>query len=249
MGNESGDMKLLGNFSKLIELVSINPDYNPANATIKVPALNAQKAAAQAVVSNIGAQEAPYKVAVNERQEGFERLSPVVTRSGNMLKASGASQRIMDDAKTSSRKISGKRKSNKSTADPSTPGAETKSNHSTSQQSYENIVGNFDDYIAILATVPTYAPNEASLTIAGLTALANELKAKNEAVNTTFAPVSAARGLRDQLLYLNADSVVNTALLVKAYVRAALGPNSQLFKQIKGLRFERQGKKTKAATA
>ena len=30
MGNESGDMKLPGNFSKVPELVSINPDYNPA---------------------------------------------------------------------------------------------------------------------------------------------------------------------------------------------------------------------------
>jgi len=28
MPSESGDMKLLGNFSKLFELVSINPDYN-----------------------------------------------------------------------------------------------------------------------------------------------------------------------------------------------------------------------------
>jgi len=249
MGNESGDMKLLGNFSKLIELVSINPDYNPANATIKVPALNAQKAAAHLVVSNIGAQEAPYKVAVNERQEGFERLSPVVTRSGNMLKASGASQRIRDDAMTSQRKIVGRRKTARSKDDPNTPGAEASASHSASQLSYENIVGNFDVYIAILATVPTYEPNEVSLTVAGLTALSNDLKAKNEAVNTTFAPVSFARGLRDQLLYGNADSVVNNALLVKAYVRAAFGPDSQLFKQIKGLEFKRGRKRANAATA
>jgi hypothetical protein len=36
---------------------------------------------------------------------------------------------------------------------------------------------------------------------------------------------------------------VNIALLVKAYVRAAFGPDSQLFKSIKGLQFERQGKR------
>ncbi|MDX6576825.1 MAG: hypothetical protein QOE96_2778, partial [Blastocatellia bacterium] len=111
-----------------------------------------------------------------------------------------------------------------------------------SQLSYENITGNFDDFIAILKTVPAYAPNEAALTTAGLTALASDLKAKNDAVNSTFAPVSAARGRRDQLLYLNEDCVVNTALLIKAYVRAALGPDSQLFKQIKGLEFKRSKK-------
>lgn len=32
MANDAGDMKLLGNFSKLIELISNNPDYNPANS-------------------------------------------------------------------------------------------------------------------------------------------------------------------------------------------------------------------------
>jgi hypothetical protein len=45
--------------------------------------------------------------------------------------------------------------------------------------------------------------------------------------------------LRDQLLYLDDDSIVNTALLVKAYVKAALGTKSQLFKKIKGLKFSR----------
>lgn len=88
MANESGDMKLLGNFSKLIELVSIEPNYNPANAKIEIPALNAQKAAAQTVVQAIGLDEAPYKAAVNARQEAFEGVRPIISRSGNMLQAS-----------------------------------------------------------------------------------------------------------------------------------------------------------------
>jgi hypothetical protein len=43
--------------------------------------------------------------------------------------------------------------------------------------------------------------------------------------------------VRDQLLYLADDSIVNTARLVKAYVQAALGTQSQLYKKIKGLKF------------
>lgn len=239
MANESGDMKLLGNFSKLVELVSVNPDYNPANAKLKLPALNAQKTGAQAAVSDIGTKDAPHKAAVNNRQEGFAGLPSVVSRSGNMLKASGASKNIQDDARTASRKITGRRASAKVKDDPNTPENEANKSHSASQLSYENIVGNVDHYIAILETVTTYAPNEPELTIAGLKALSASLKAKNEAVNSTFAPVSAARGLRDQLLYLNEDCVVNVALLVKAYVRAAFGQDSQLFKSIKGLEFKR----------
>lgn len=242
MASESGDMKLLGNFSKLIELVSLHPEYNPTNADIKTPALNTQKAAGLAAAQTIGAQEAPYKSAVNDRQEAFEDLSATVTRAGNMFKASGAGQKIQEDLKTVSRKITGRRKTAKVKDDANTPTNEATKSHSASQLSYENLTGNFDDFIAILATVPAYAPNEPGLTVAGLTALANGLKAKNEAVNTNFAPVSAARGVRDQLLYLNDDCLVNNALLVKAYVRAALGPDNQLFKEIKGLEFRRSKK-------
>jgi hypothetical protein len=38
--------------------------------------------------------------------------------------------------------------------------------------------------------------------------------------------------------YTAEDSVVNRSLLSKAYVRAAFGSDSQLFKQIKGLVFK-----------
>ena len=71
--------------------------------------------------------------------------------------------------------------------------------------------------------------------------MAENLADMNSNVSTTFVPLGQARGLRDQLLYLNDDSVVNTALLAKAYVKGALGSNSQLH-QIKGLKFTRQNK-------
>lgn len=242
MPSESGDMKLLGNFGKLIELISTEPNYNPANAKLKVNSLNAQKAAALAAVGGVGTQEAAFKAVTNERQGAYEALPGVMTRSGNMLKASGAGKKIIDDAKTVARKVLGRRKTAKVKDDPNTPPNETNKNHSASQLSFENVSGNFDDYIAILATEPSYAPNETDLKLTGLNAISQNLKAKNQAVNTAFAGMSAARGERDQLLYLSEDSVVNTSLLVKAYVQAAFGRDSQLFKSVKGLEFKRRGK-------
>jgi hypothetical protein len=241
MANESGDMKLLGNFSKLIELIATDSNYNPANPKLKVPALNAQKTAAEAAIADIGTKEAPLKLAINDRQTAFEDLRPIVTRSANMLKASGADKKLQDDARTFQRKISGQRKTPKAKDQPNTPANEADKNHSASQQSYDNVAGNFAAYVALLATVSSYAPNEPDLAIAGLQARSANLLARNQAVNTTFAPVSAARGVRDGLLYTNDDSVVNVALLAKAYVRAAFGPQSQLFKQIRGLQFKRPG--------
>ncbi|HXI23042.1 MAG TPA: hypothetical protein VNG71_04135 [Pyrinomonadaceae bacterium] len=92
MANEAGDMKTLGNFSKLIELVSVNADYNPANQALTVASLNAKKTAGYAAVSDVGAKQSPSKAAINDRQVEFEDLRPVVTRAGNVLRASTADE-------------------------------------------------------------------------------------------------------------------------------------------------------------
>lgn len=60
---------------------------------------------------------------------------------------------------------------------------------------------------------------------------------KSNAVSTTTAALDQARGTRDRLLYLDDDSIVNTAKLVKNYVQAAMGSQSQLFKKIRPLKF------------
>ena len=104
--------------------------------------------------------------------------------------------------------------------------------------SYDNQIGHFRSYIEIAKNVSTYTPHEADLKVTALTAFADSLTAKSNAVSTTTATVDQARGLRDQLLYLDDDSIINTARLVKAYVQAALWSQSQLFKKIKGLKFE-----------
>lgn len=85
--------------------------------------------------------------------------------------------------------------------------------------------------------VPEYNPNEADLKVAALTAYADDLDTKSNTVSTTSATLNQARGARDRLLYLDDDSVVNTAKLVKTYVQAALGSDSQLYKKIRGLQF------------
>lgn len=163
-----------------------------------------------------------------------------------MLKASGVSSKVLDDADTFVRKLTGKRKTPKAPAvpdNPNTPENEAGANHSASQMSYDNQLGNFAGYVEVLSNVPAYNPNEPDLKVSALKDLSVALKAKNDAVSSTFVPLSQARGVRDNLLYTGADCVVNTAQLVKAYVKGALGTSSQLHKQIKGLKFDKSGKK------
>lgn len=242
MATESGDMKLLGNFRQLIDFVSVDANYNPANPKLAKPALETLYTSGQSVVTNVNTTSAPYKVAVNNRQAKFEDVPRRFGAAFRMAKASGTDKPILDDLDTFRRKLSGQRKSKVPKDDPNTPGNEAGATHSTSQLSYDNQIGNVESIVALLSNIPSYNPNESELKLTSLQTFATELRAVNNAVSTNFVPLSQARGSRDELLYTSPDSVVNTALLVKAYVSAAFGTASQLHKQIKGLTFHRQGK-------
>jgi hypothetical protein len=243
--SESGDNKLIGNFRKLIDEVSAESAYNPANNKLKTTALESQYTAADNAVNAVAAARAPNKLAVTDREDTFKGLRPLAVRSRNFLKASGASQGVVDDAEEFIRKLGGGRKSPKPKNDPNAPPGGAPGNggsSSASQMSYDNQIGNFESYIEIVRNVPAYNPNEADLKVTALDALAADLTTKSNAVSSSSASLDQARGARDQLLYLSDDSIINTALLVKNYVQASLGSQSQLYKKIKGLEFARQRK-------
>src|SRR6185436_2608957 len=194
MPTESGDKTLLGNFRKMIDEVSAESAYNPANAKLKLPALNAQYTAADGSVDALAAARAPNKLAISEREVLFDDLRPLVVRSRNFLKASGAAKPVAEDADQFVRKLSGGRKKPRSkaaaAADTPAPNAETPATRSSSQMSYDNQVGHLQSYIELVKNVPEYNPNEADLKVAALTAYADDLTAKNNAVSTTSAALS-----------------------------------------------------------
>src|SRR5258706_4778421 len=63
MQNGTGDMKVLGNFRRLIDQVSADQGYNPSNASLAKAALETQYVAALAAVEDVAAKIAPNKVA------------------------------------------------------------------------------------------------------------------------------------------------------------------------------------------
>lgn len=173
MPNEAGDSRLIANLRRLIDSVSADPTYNPSNAALKTNALESLYSAGMAASQDVATTMAPHKLAINDRQTVFEKLAALVKRSRNMLKASGASTKVLDDAETYVRKLTGGRKTPKAKTvadDPNTPENEAVVNHSASQMSYDNRIGNFGAYIAILQNVPEYNPNETDLKLVALNA-------------------------------------------------------------------------------
>jgi hypothetical protein len=242
MPTEAGDMKLLGNYRKLIDLVSAEPNYNPSNAKITKTALEDHYPTAIAAAQDVPAKKAPNTLAITEREAVFDELPGLMRRSLNMLTASGASPAIIEDAKPLARKLTGRRKSAKIVDDPNTPEDESAGQRSASQMSHDNQRGNFNAYRALLANVPSYTPNEEDLKLSGLATFSAALEARSNAVSTTAVALGQARGVRDEVLYTGEDSVVERSKLVKAYVKGALGTDSALFKQIKGIEFRRPNK-------
>ena len=243
MPNESGDLKLLANFRKLIDLVSADTNYRPANVRLKLTTLEPQHAAGVTAAHDVPAKLATNMTAISDREAAFGDVNSLMSRVHALAKASGVSADHLEDLNTFKRKLISKRKAKTkvvAAAAGETPTAEKQ--RSSAQMSYDNQVGHVRGYLSVLGTMSSYNPNEADLKLPALNDLVDNLQAKNDAVSSTFVPLSQARGVRDQLLYQADNSVVNTALLAKAYVKAAFGPDSQLYKQIKGLEFKRRGR-------
>lgn len=239
MANETGDMKITGNFRRLIDLVAADALYLPSNNVLRISNLEARLAAAIASVADIGVKIAPSKFAINARQEAYTEAVAIVRGSRNILKASGASEKTLEDADTFARKVFGLRKSKKKTDDPNTPGNEAAESHSASQLSYDAILGNIRSYIQIVSNESLYTPNEAKYQPANLTTVADNLEAKNNAVSTAFVPLNTARNVRDDTLYSGTENLCDLAAMVKAYVKAIHGATSQIYKTINALSFRR----------
>ena len=242
MPNESGDLKLLANFRKLIDLVSADADYRPENATLKLTALDPQHAAGVAAAHDVPAKLATNMTAISDREAAFADVKSLMSRVHALAKASGASAEQLEDLNSFKRKLISKRKPKKAGTAPTDAAAtaETEKQRSSAQLSYDNQVGHVRGYLGVLGTLSSYNPNEADLKLTALHGFVDNLQARNDAVSATYVPLSQARGLRDQLLYQADNSVVNTALLAKEYVKAAFGRDSQLYKQIKGFQFKRR---------
>lgn len=234
--SEKGHAKNIANFQTIINFVQgYGNDYNPSKSSLKTNALAALVLEAQAKLAEVVTQNVNFNNAVNNRILEFSTLKPLATRTINALQVTNAANGVIKDAKTLNRKLQGKRASNPiKTDDPNAPAPNT---ISSSQQSYDQQVQHFAGIIAILQTEPSYAPNEADLTIVGLTAKLTGLSEKNAAVAAAYTVVSNARILRNNTLYNIETGLVPTALEIKKYVKSIFGSTSPQFNQVKAIEF------------
>jgi len=240
--SETGHAKNVANFDELISFITgYGTDYNPTKASLRLAALQTHSTSAKNAIAAVNAAIPAYSNAVASREVAFGPLNKLVTRVINALKATDTPGQVDENARTLVRKIQGKRASPKRTEEEkkalSAEGKEA-TEVSSSQMSYDSRLDNFDKLIKLLASVTLYAPNEADLKVETLTAVYNELKARNIAVVNAAAPLSNTRILRNDILYKANSGLVDIALDTKSYIKSLFGATSPLFKQVSKLEFK-----------
>lgn len=236
--SEIGHAKNIANFQDLIAFVeSYGSIYNPSKNALKLPQLNALVTLSQTHLEEVITKNTIYNNAVNERIIEFANLKGLSTRIINALETTDATKEKVNNAKTFNRKLQGKRASQPTT--PADPNALAPNTISASQQSYDQQIQHLGGLIAVLQTEASYTPNETDLTIASLTTKQANLNAKNNAVSVAYANVSNSRITRNNTLYNNETSLVQTATEVKKYIKSIFGATSPEYAQIKGIQFKK----------
>jgi hypothetical protein len=257
--SETGHPINVANFEDLISrCIGYGISYQPSKPVLQVPALQALRLTAQANLSAVNSAILVLINAINARKLAFDPLKPLATRIVSALDATNATDELVKDARTLNRKIQGKRKGE--TKPPTTtptdpvppvppipptgtdpapipPTVPTPEQISVSQQSYDSLLENFNKLILLVASEPSYTPNEVDLQVATLTALAATLASQNTVVIDATTALSSARIARNHTLYDDNTGLYDIQLEVKKYVKSVFGASSEEYKQISKIKF------------
>lgn len=235
--SEKGLAKTLANFNSLISYCTgYGSKYVPSRKALELPQLQALHLGAKGQLTLVHTAAAASTTAINERQLVFEPLKDRAKKVVNSLASCGANAKIVDDAETINRKIQGTSLVKpKKPADPQA--AENPETISTSQQSFDSVLDNFDKLAKLVAAEPMYKPNEPELAVAGLTTFIAAMEASNQAVIDSTTTISNARISRNNVLFAEPDGMVPIANAVKKYLRSVFKVSSPEYKQVSKLQF------------
>jgi hypothetical protein len=239
---ETGHAKNVSNFESLISFVrGYGATYNPSKNAIRIEALEVILANAKRSLIDIDNVFPAYTNAVSARESAFAPLSKIITRVNNAIKATDTTEQVDESVKSIVRKLQGTRASAKiSDEDKKQLAAEGKEVNqiSASQMGYDNRLENLYKLIMLLNSIPQYNPNEEELKISTLTALYEDLKAKNMAVINTTTPLSNARIARNEIMYEPLSGLVDISFDSKVYIKSVFGSSSPQYKQVSKLEFK-----------
>lgn len=248
---ETGHAKNVANFSKLITAcTSYGSDYNPTSTKLKLTALQTLYTDSDKAVKKVDTDRKPYNLAIELRKTAYANLNNTVQSALDaLISCDDVPKGTIADAKTLVKKIKGTNRpaKTKTTTTPTTPDAPdaepTATSYSTSRQSFDMRLANFNDLIALLDSTAEYIPNETENSISALITFATDLLTKNTAVNDSYPSYSQALNQRDILLYSSDTGLVDVSVKVKRYVDSVSKLSATQKKLATSLEFKKANKK------
>lgn len=246
---ETGHAKNVANFSKLITAcTSFGTDYNPASTKLKLTALQTLYTDSDKAVKKVDADRKPYNLAIELRKTAYANLNTTVQSALDaLISCDDVPKGTIADAKTLVKKIKGTNRPSKAktATSPDTPDAEpTATTYSTSRQSYDIRLANFNDLIALLESTTEYIPNETENTLTVLKAYAADLLQKNTDVNDIYNSFSQALTTRDVTLYTPVTGLFDISKKVKSYVESVNKFSSTQKKLVSSITFSKPSAKS-----
>ena len=237
---ETGHAINIANFRALIDhAVALGTDYTPTNAALAIVNMNGIWTQANTAHGTLNTTLIGTKLPINEREDAFEPLDKLVTRTLNYYMSTEALEESKRDAKGLADKIRGHRV-HAPLGDDGTPLPDWVSN---SHRSYVQRLNNFRQLIALyVSDSPNYAPSTDELSTGTLTALADALEAHNNTVEGIMAPVTAARDVRNNLLYAEETGMLALAEKVKKYSKSLPATHAGIIAAIQKIRFTKPKK-------
>ena len=232
--SEVGHAKNVANLQKLTEQVITFTNYNPPVDNLKVANLQTLYTTASTKLTEVEDKRHANKNAITLRQSAFENLKSTATKIINHLEILGLPQGTIDQAKSLNRVIQGGQKKTNTPPDENGQSAPTVS---TSRQSYTQQAENFGILLQLLATIPTYAPNEDDLKLVNLNTYKDTLVSSTQSVDQTEAELNTKLIERDQLLYADGTGLYSIAQNVKKYVKSLYGATSPEYANVSDIEF------------
>jgi hypothetical protein len=216
--------------------------YNPGSPNLSIQFMTTKLREAQKALEDAKIARSNLNNESNHREIAFDAIPKLASSILFTLASSGASEQSVNDARVYLRQIAGRRMKDRkpvgsAMAAPSEVPAETIAKDTrVPQTDYVSKADHFAKLVQLVSAEPGYQPNETFLRMNGL----NDTLSKLQKLNTTVAQAqvdwSNKKIARNKLLYED-GSLLETARLVKKYVRGAFGLQSAEYQQISKLDF------------
>lgn len=251
---ETGHEKNVANFEAVIIIVvSLGAIYNPTQALILLPALQAKLAEARAAIQLVDAAEAEKAVAVDEREYEFKGLDKYAVNLKRTAEVEINDAAFTRDLQSIVNKFHAKSKK-PALAEAGVGGAaaaggganagengETGGGRSTSQRSFDNQIAHLAGILALLRTkAAVYKPNDAEYTIAAVEAKIAALETVNTAAKNAAINLGLAQNARDEILYHPDAGVLKRIKLIKLQLARKPGKTSAAYRQVNALEFRKR---------